>query len=129
MPAPITSARIDHADRDGARTTRTVLPLAVMYTEGCLTLLAWCCLSEDFRMFRVDWIAVARDGGRSFRPQRGELLRDHLAWLQAARPGRQGDQDPAATRRQGAFASEPQLQAGLQGVILHPAAETADIGE
>lgn len=41
MPVPITAARIDHACWDGARTTRTVLPLAVMYTEGCLTLLAW----------------------------------------------------------------------------------------
>lgn len=80
-------------------------------------------------MFRVDRIAVARDSGRSFRPQRGALLRDHLPRLQAARSGRQGDQDPATPRRQGAFVSEPQLQAGLQGVILHAAANTADIGE
>lgn len=75
--------RIAYADKDGTRTTRTVLPLAVMYTERCLTLLAWCCLREDFRMFRGDRITTVEDGSRSFRPNRVALLRDYLARLRA----------------------------------------------
>jgi len=78
--------RIDYADKDGFRTRRTVLPLAVMYTERCLTLLAWCCLREDFRMFRGDRIVATEDGGQSFRPRRVALLRDYLARLRAAEP-------------------------------------------
>ncbi|WFE74763.1 YafY family protein [Roseinatronobacter sp. S2] len=76
--------RVDYADKQGTRTTRTVLPLAVMYTERCLTLLAWCCLREDFRMFRGDRIAAVEDGGHSFRPRRVALLRDYLVRLRAA---------------------------------------------
>jgi len=79
---------IEYADKDGSRTTRTVLPLAVMYTERCLTLLAWCCLREDFRMFRGDRIAAVEDGGRSFRPRRVALLRDYLALLHSSDAGR-----------------------------------------
>ncbi|AMY68881.1 helix-turn-helix transcriptional regulator [Frigidibacter mobilis] len=76
--------RIDYCDKDGARTTRTVLPLAVMYTERCLTLLAWCTLREAFRMFRGDRIVTVEDGGHSFRPHRAALLRDYLARLNAS---------------------------------------------
>lgn len=72
---------IDYADKDGVRTMRTVLPLAVMYTEHCLTLLAWCTLRDDFRMFLGDRIVAVRDGGQSFRPRRAALLRDYLARL------------------------------------------------
>jgi predicted DNA-binding transcriptional regulator YafY len=73
--------RIDYADERGAQTTRTIFPLAVMYTERCLTLLAWCTLRFDFRMFRSDRIAALEDGGHSFRPRRVALLRDYLALL------------------------------------------------
>ncbi|MCC5968816.1 MAG: YafY family transcriptional regulator [Pararhodobacter sp.] len=75
--------RIEYDDKEGTRTTRTVLPLAVMYTEHCLTLLAWCSMREDFRMFRGDRIAAVEDGRRSFRPRRVALLRDYLARLRA----------------------------------------------
>jgi predicted DNA-binding transcriptional regulator YafY len=55
-----------------------------MYTERCLTLLAWCSLREGFRMFRGDRIATVEDGDRSFQPRRVALLRDYLARLHAA---------------------------------------------
>jgi len=80
--------RIDYADKGGARTTRTILPLAVVYTERCLTLLAWCTLRDDFRMFRGDRIATVTDGGHGFRPRRAALLRDYLARLHAAEAGK-----------------------------------------
>lgn len=75
--------RINYADESGARTTRTILPLAVVYTERCLTLLAWCTLRDDFRMFRGDRIAEVQDGDHSFRPRRVTLLRDYLTRLRA----------------------------------------------
>lgn len=73
--------QIRYADREGAETQRTIYPLAVMYTERTLTLLAWCCLRKDYRMFRGDRIAEAEEAGESFRPRRASMLRDYLARL------------------------------------------------
>ena len=67
-----------------------MLPLAVMYTDGALTLLAWCCLREAFRMFRLDRISALQTTGTSFRPRRASLLRDYLAELHA-RSGKSKD--------------------------------------
>ena len=73
--------RIRYVDRDDQHTDRMIYPLTLMYTERTLTLLAWCCLREDYRMFRSDRLASAEDGGKSFRPRRVALLRDYLARL------------------------------------------------
>jgi predicted DNA-binding transcriptional regulator YafY len=72
---------IRYADRLGVQTERTIFPLAVMYTERTLTLLAWCCLREDYRMFRGDRIGAVADGGLSFRPRRAAMLRAYLERL------------------------------------------------
>lgn len=48
---------IRYADKGGTESERTILPLAMMYTDRTLTVLAWCCLREDFRMFRTDRIS------------------------------------------------------------------------
>lgn len=74
---------IRYADKAAAVTERTILPLAIVYLEDRMTLLAWCCLREAFRMFRVDRIRAARATGPSFRPRRVSLLRDYLAALRA----------------------------------------------
>jgi len=52
-----------------------------MYSDHVLTVLAWCCLRDDFRMFRVDRIESLSSNGASFRPCRAGLLRDYLAKL------------------------------------------------
>jgi predicted DNA-binding transcriptional regulator YafY len=75
--------RIHYRDGDGRETERTILPLAVGYSEKSLTALAWCRLRQDFRMFRVDRISRAAPTGESFRPRRVALLRDYLGQLQA----------------------------------------------
>ena len=75
--------RLHYTDQNGVASEREVRPLALVYAERSLTLLAWCCLREDFRMFRSDRIAAVEDAGRSFRPARAALLRDYLARLQA----------------------------------------------
>lgn len=79
---------IRYVDSDGVMSDRTILPLGLFYTETCVTVLSWCCLREDFRMFRTDRMAEVRSSGRSFRPRRVPLLRAYLAQLQARRGGR-----------------------------------------
>ncbi|HEV2517507.1 MAG TPA: YafY family protein [Devosia sp.] len=74
---------ICYTDKAGTASERTILPLAIVYTEGALTVLAWCCLREAFRMFRTDGISELRLAGTSFRPRRVALLRDYLAALRA----------------------------------------------
>ena len=78
---------IRYADKSNAVTERTIYPLAVMYTEGALTVLAWCCLREDFRMFRRERISSIQRTGKSFRPRRVALLRDYLAVLAKRKSG------------------------------------------
>jgi predicted DNA-binding transcriptional regulator YafY len=72
---------ITYADKGHAISERTILPLAVMYTERTLTVLAWCCLREGYRMFRTDRIIELKTAGTSFRPKRAALLRTYLAEL------------------------------------------------
>ncbi len=73
---------IHYADKDRSISERTILPLAIMYTDRTLTLLSWCCLREAFRMFRADRIIETKLVGTSFRPRRASLLRDYLTLLQ-----------------------------------------------
>ena len=74
---------IRYADKGHSVTERTILPLAVMYTDRALTVLAWCCLREAFRMFRTDRMIEIRLTGTSFRPRRASMLRDYLTELNA----------------------------------------------
>lgn len=73
--------RIGYADRNLASTERTIWPLAIVYLDEILVLLAWCCLREDFRMFRPARIQHLAAAGSSFRPRRAALLRSYLARL------------------------------------------------
>jgi len=68
---------IDYVDRDGASSSRTIWPLAIVYLEHILVVLAHCRLREDFRMFRADRIASVAAAGASFRPRRAALLREY----------------------------------------------------
>ena len=74
---------IRYADRDQSVTERSILPLAISYTDRTLTVLAWCCLREAFRMFRTDRILALQNTGTSFRPRRAALLRQFIAELEA----------------------------------------------
>jgi predicted DNA-binding transcriptional regulator YafY len=72
---------IRYADCGHAITERMILPLAIVYSERTLMVLAWCCLREAFRMFRLERIIELRTSGISFRPRRAALLRTYLAEL------------------------------------------------
>jgi predicted DNA-binding transcriptional regulator YafY len=69
---------LSYADKGHAVSARVILPLCVMYTARTLTVLAWCCLRNGFRMFRIDRIIGLETTGTSFRPRRVKLLRDYL---------------------------------------------------
>lgn len=73
---------LSYVDRDGQASERTVWPLAIMYLNNMLAMLAWCCLREDFRMFRADRIESVAATGVSFRPRRVALLRRYLDELE-----------------------------------------------
>jgi predicted DNA-binding transcriptional regulator YafY len=72
---------IRYRDGEEVDSERKILPLALVYNNACITVLSWCCLRQDFRMFRTDRIADVRPEGTSFRPRRVTLLRDYLAQL------------------------------------------------
>jgi predicted DNA-binding transcriptional regulator YafY len=72
---------IGYRDQAGTASQRIIRPLAIMYSEHVLTVLAWCCLRNDFRMLRVDRIESLSGNGTSFRPRRVSLLREYLAKL------------------------------------------------
>ncbi len=74
--------RIGYTDINNRQTERIILPLAITYTDSTLTVLAWCCLREDFRMFRIDRISSVETTDTSFRPRRVALLRDYMRSLQ-----------------------------------------------
>ena len=79
---------IRYRDATGAASEREILPLSLVYSERCVTLLAWCCLRSDFRMFRTDRIDHLRCDAVSFRPRRVALLRAYVARLQEGRSDR-----------------------------------------
>lgn len=74
---------MEYADANAQSTSRQVLPLAIVFMDQTLMLLAWCCLRADFRSFRVDRIQRMTVSENSFRPKRVPLLRDFLARLDA----------------------------------------------
>ncbi|MEM9974719.1 MAG: YafY family protein [Pseudomonadota bacterium] len=53
---------IEYRDREAAPTTRRIRPLGLWFWGKVWTLIAWCDLRADFRMFRVDRIVEMREG-------------------------------------------------------------------
>lgn len=84
-----TALDIGYTDTVGTVTSRRIYPLAIIYTDRTFTVLAWCCLREDFRMFRTDRISRLEPTTDSFRPRRAALLRTYLDAL-----GRRGTDGP-----------------------------------
>lgn len=69
-----TKLAISYADAEGRQTERTVWPFALAFLDGAQILAAWCELRQDFRMFRVDRIATAREADH-YTERRSSLLR------------------------------------------------------
>lgn len=67
---------LSYLDAEARPTERTVRPLGLWFWGKVWTLVAWCELRDDFRMFRLDRIAWMENGGAPFRPERGKTLAD-----------------------------------------------------
>ena len=57
-------------------TKRTVRPLGLWFWGKVWTLVGWCELRSDFRIFRLDRINRMQKTGEPFRPERGKTLTD-----------------------------------------------------
>jgi predicted DNA-binding transcriptional regulator YafY len=68
---------------NGEPSQRTVRPLALYCWSGTWTLVAWCELRKDFRVFRLDRIAQLQVLDRTFESRRGQRLKDYLKLIQA----------------------------------------------
>ncbi|MEM9032638.1 MAG: YafY family protein, partial [Pseudomonadota bacterium] len=66
---------LSYQDSEGRGTDRPVRPLGLWFWGKVWTLVAWCELRSDFRMFRLDRIEDMREEG-SFRHEQGRTLKD-----------------------------------------------------
>lgn len=69
---------IEYADAAGAKTQRHIYPLGIVFFDAARVLLAWCCLRQDYRSFRLDRITSFTESDESFRPRRVTMLRTYL---------------------------------------------------
>jgi len=69
---------IAYEDAKGINSQRRVLPLQIVYFDHVLVLLAFCCLRDATRVFRLDRITEITPTDQSFRPRRVPLLRDMI---------------------------------------------------
>ncbi len=75
--------RFSYVDAKAAPTEREVDPLGIVYLQDTNMLMAWCHLRSDFRVFRLDRMDDLQRTGKSFRPRRVPLLREHLTRIRA----------------------------------------------
>ena len=73
-----------YAKEDGTASRRVVRPLGLYFWSGVWTLVAWCELRDDFRVFRLDRMSETAMLERQFTQRRGQTLKDFLRTI--ARP-------------------------------------------
>lgn len=69
---------LDYADKTGASSRRVIRPLGLWFWGKVWTVVGWCELRNDFRMFRLDRIKGIEEAG-PFKPAKGQTLRDFYA--------------------------------------------------
>lgn len=68
--------KIAYTDLEGAATGRNIRPLGLWFWGKVWTLVAWCELRNDFRVFRLDRITEMSLTGDRFKPESGKQLAD-----------------------------------------------------
>ncbi len=81
---------ISYRDVKGDASTRTIRPLGLWFWGKVWTLVAWCELREDFRMFRLDRISEIRETGERFAREPGKTLKDFYRAMEAEDHHRSG---------------------------------------
>lgn len=76
---------ITYRDAGDRGTERVVRPLGLWFWGKVWTLVGWCELRDDFRMFRLDRIAGLRIADPPFRPERGKTLADFYRRMEGCR--------------------------------------------
>lgn len=79
---------LNYVDRDDQQTKRPVHPLGLWFWGKVWTLVAWCELRDDFRVFRLDRITGFVKQGQ-FTPQNGQTLAVFYAQQAALEKARQ----------------------------------------
>lgn len=79
---------LSYLDAEAQPTERMVRPLGLWFWGKVWTLVAWCELREDFRMFRLDRIAELTHAEDSFRHEPGKRLADFYRQMER-RPKRE----------------------------------------
>lgn len=67
---------VAYRDAAGADTKRILRPLGLWFWGKVWTLVAWCELRDDFRMFRLDRVGAVLDTGETFQHEAGKTLKD-----------------------------------------------------
>jgi predicted DNA-binding transcriptional regulator YafY len=80
-----TKLDITYTTENGTPSMRSIRPLGLWFWGKVWTLVAWCELRQDFRMFRADRITSTTDAGH-FREERGKRLSDFYASKDPNRP-------------------------------------------
>ena len=78
-----TVVEIGYRTAEGAESTRHLRPLALWFWGQVWTLVAWCELRRDFRMFRLDRIGEMTETGHRFVDEPGRTLADLIAKMEA----------------------------------------------
>ena len=79
---------LDYSDQNGVATRRVIRPLGLWFWGAVWTVVGWCELRDDFRMFRLDRIDAMQEGA-PFKPERGRQLQDFYRQMEAQHPGRE----------------------------------------
>ena len=77
---------LSYIDASGHQTARRIWPLGTVFLDREVQVLAFCCLRQDFRRFKVAQMADVRLSDESFRPRRVPLFRTFLDQLRGERP-------------------------------------------
>ncbi len=72
-----------YVDASGQPTRRVVRPLGLWFWGKVWTLVAWCELRGDFRMFRLDRIKMLGRAQSPFRPEPGKTLADFYRQMES----------------------------------------------
>ena len=80
---------IAYADEKGARTQRTIWPIAVAYYVQATLIGAWCELRQDYRHFRADRISALSVLDECYPSDNGRLMAEWLALRQNARDAKE----------------------------------------
>ncbi len=70
------TVRLAYRTEDGTASERRVRPLGLWFWGATWTLVAWCELRDDFRMFRIDRIAAVTATGERYPIEPGQSLAD-----------------------------------------------------